>query len=439
MVKNIRLLNPNMTNISPYFYSFDHQTDTMIQKADDGTLAFAYPLDTPVTNTIRSLEHDGESFWTLERISESTPSNGFRIRRWVIENFVMVLQQTFEYATNSTDIFESDAFTIERYEGTVVANGAENTNLLNVTFSGDHTTIFNLLTPGTNLFLGPSTKVSPTNFTGQTLRVTVNSTTAPNQITLTAPKTVGFSSGDKVVFSKHIWFFNQHYLTSSSAGGLYKASISTGAIINRTQGGAFRDIGAAAFHNVQSFQAGTALEDFNGHYLLFIRTNNLLFIDVNDSNLPVALSAIQNNLNASATEAFIVSDMGISGNTIFRLQQEFNINGTESTESTFNYQLATFRPFPTAIALTAVEAILAAGVGASTSLITATVTDQYALPFVTLPASTIAFTTTGGGAGSSLSNTGQIPLNANGQAFVTYNSGPTAGLVTIGATVTIAT
>lgn len=439
MVKNIRLLNPNMTNVAPYFYSFDHQTDTMIQKADDGTLAFAYPLDTPITNTIRSLEHDGESFWTLERITESTPANGFRIRRWLIENFVMVLQQTFEYATNSTDVFESDAFTVERYEGTVVANGTENTNLINVTFEGDHTTIFNLLTPGTNLFLGPSSKISPTNFTGQTLRVTVNSTTVPNLVTLTTPKTVGFSSGDKVVFSKNIWFFNQHYLTSASAGALYKASSTSGSIISRTQGGAFRDIGSAGFHNVESFPTGTVLEDFNGHYLLFIRTNNLLFIDVNDSNLPVVLSAVQNNLNTDATAAFTVHDMGIAGNTIFRLQTNFNINGTETTESTFNYQLATFRPFPTAIALTAVEAILAAGAGVSTSLITATVTNQYALPFVTLPASTIQFSTAGGGTGSSLSNTGQIPLNSNGQAFVTYNSGATAGLVTIGAIVTIAT
>lgn len=439
MVKNIRLLNPNMTNVSPYFYSFDHQTDTMIQKADDGTLAFAYPLDTTIANTVRSLEFDGESYWTLERITEGTPASGFRIRRWVIENFVMVLQQTFEYATNSTDVFESDAFTVERYEGIVVANGTENTNLINVTFDGDHATIFDLLTPGTNLFLGPSSKTSPTNYTGQTLRVTVNSVTAPNQITLTAPKTVGFSSGDKVVFSKNLWFFNQNYLTTLSAGALYKASISSGALISRTQGGAFRDIGAAAFHYVDSFPAGTALEDFNGHYLLFVRTNNLLFIDVNDSNLAVVLSAIQNNLNTDATEVFTISDMGIAGNTIFRLQVKFNINGTETTESTYNYQLATFRPFPTAIALTAVEAILAAGVGVSTSLITATVTDQYALPFVTLPASTIQFTTTGGGAGSSLSNTGQIPLNSAAQAFVTYNSGPDAGLVTIGATVTIAT
>lgn len=436
MVRNIRLINPNMTRVSGYFYSFDHQTDTMIQKADDGTLAFAYPLDTPVTNTIRSLEFDGESFWTLERITEGTASDGFRIRRWVIENFVMVLQQTFVYQTNATDAFESSAFTIEKYSGTIVANGSAGTPTVNVNFGNEHASVFNLLTPGTSLFLGPSTLAG---FVGQSQRVTVNSVTPPNTVTLTANKTVGFSVGDSVAFSKNIWFFSQNYLTTLGVGGLYKAAITDGSILGRTQGGAFKDIDACGFHDVQSFPVGTALEDFNGNYLLFLRTNSLLFIDVLDSQLTVVLSAVQNNINAATTTVFTVSDLGIQGNTLFRLQTQFNINGSESTETTFNYQLATFRPFPTAIALSAVEAIIPAGNATSQSTITATVTDQYALPFVTSPASTIQFATSGGGTGSSLSNTGQIPLDSDGEATVTYNSGTTAGLVTITATVTIAT
>ena len=171
---------------------------------------------------------------------------------------------------------------------------------------------------------------------------------------------------------------------------------------------------------------------------MFVRSTNLLFVDVLNSNLPIELSSLQNNLSIDTTTVFPVFDMGIEGETIFRLQKNFNINGQESTESTFNYQLATFVPFPTAIALTATPAILAADSGASTSIIVATVTDQYILPFVTSPASTIQFATTGGGTGSGLSNTGQIALDGNGQATVTYTTGDAAGLVTISATVTIA-
>lgn len=428
MVKNIRLINPNMVRVDGYFYSFNEETDVMIQKADDGTLAFSYPLDTPISQEVTSLEHDGESFWTMENIS-GTASAGFRIRRWVIENFVMVLQQTFTYASNANDTFESQAFTIEHYEGTLTSGAVENTSTFNVSFDPS---IFSLITPGTHLFLGPSTKGG---FTGETERVTVTSTSGGNQITVSAPLTNGFLSGNSLVFSKNIWFFSQHFQTTTNVGALYKASVLDGSILSRNQGGAYKDINACTYHELDSFTG--SLASHNKPYLVFVRTTNILFVNVLDSNLPIELSALQNNLSADTTEVFDVFDMGIEDQTIFRLQLKFNINGTQSTETTYNYQLATFRPFPTAIALTADPAILPADSGASTSLITATVTDQYGLAFVKTPAATIQFSTAGGGTGSGLSNTGQIALDGNGQATVTYTTGNTAGLVTISATVTI--
>ncbi len=435
MVKNIRLLNRNFTRDDGYFFSFDHQTDTMIQKTDDGTLAFAYPLDTPVTDQIISLEFDGQSFWAMERIDNGDPDAGFTISRWVIENFVMVLQNTFIFQTDSNDDFESNAFTVEQYEGSLTAGGGVGATQITLAFDNDSSgDIFDLLTPGTRLFLGPSSLGSDL---GEFTTVTVNSTTAPDTVFLTAPLNVGFSGGDDVQFSKNLWFFNQHFLKTRDVGALYKVNALDGGILSRTQGGAFKDINASAFHNVQSFTAGPPLGDFNNHYLLFLRTNSLLFIDVNDSQLITVLSAVQNNLSADTTEVFDVEDLSVEGNTIFRLQTKFNINGTESTESTFNYQLATFRPFPTAIALTAVEAIIPAGDGVSSSTITAQITDQYLLPYFTSPQGTIQFATTGGGTGSGLSNTGEIPIPSTGTVVVTYTSGLTAGLVTISAEVFI--
>jgi len=436
MVQNVRLINQNFTRSEGYFFSFDHQTDVMIQKADDGTLAFAYPLDTPVSNTVRSLEFDGQSYWTLERIVENDADAGFIIRRWVIENFVMILQNSFTFQTNSNDDFESSAFTVEKYEGILSAGAAVNTSQLTVAFNDDPDgAIFGLLTPGTRLFIGPSTLAGDA---GEFTTVTVNSTVGSSTVNLTAPLGVGFSSGNSIRFSKNLWFFNQHFLKTRDVGALYKVSALDGSILSRTQGGAFKDINACSFHNVQTFQIGTPLVDFNGHYLLFLRTNSLLFIDVNDPQLTTVLSAVQNNLSSDTTEVFNVSDLAIEGNTIFRLQTKFNINGQQSTETTFNYQLATFRPFPTAIALTAVEAIIPAGNGVSSSIITARVTDQYALPYLTSPAGTIQFSTTGGGSGSGLSNTGEIPIvNTNGEVVVTYTSGDTAGMVTISAEVFI--
>ena len=426
MVKNIRLINPNMTRVGSYFYSFNEESDVMIQKADDGTLAFSYPLDTTLTQEVTSLEYDGESFWTMENIS-GTPSAGFRIRRWVIENFVMVLQNTFSFTTDATDTFESNAFTIEKYSGTLTSGAVENTSTFSVSFDP---TIFSLLTPGTRMFIGPSTKGG---FVGESESVTVNTTGPGTQVTVAAPLTNGFLSGNTITFGKNLWFFNQHYQKVADVGALYKASSLSKSILGRTSGGAFKDVKSATFHEVDSFTG--ALTVYNKPYLVFIRTTNLLFVDVQDSNLTVELSAVQNNVSPDTTSVYDVFDMGIQGNTIFRLQEDFNINGQSSTDA-YNYQLATFKPFPNAIALTADPSILPADSGASSSTIVATVTDQYALPYVTSPAAEIEFATSGGGAGSTIT-AGSIPLDGSGQATVTYTTGDTAGLVTISAVVTI--
>ena len=430
MIQNIRLLNGNFTRVDGYFYSFDDDTDTMIQKTDDGTLAFAYPLDTPIPNEVIDLTYDGESWWTMEHIS-ATPADGFVIKRWIIANFVMVLQQTFNYATDSNDTFESDAFAVETYEATITANGQENNNQLTVSFPSD---VFAQITSGTTLFLGPSNKAG---FEGESLRVTASSTNpATLTVTLTSNKSVGFASGDKVVFSKNIWLFNQNYLQETGTGALYKINLLDGNILSRTKGGAFKDVDASSFVDLTGVFSGS-LSSFNlPSYLIFIRTNNLLFIDVLDSQLTTSLSSIQNNLSPDTSEVYSVFDLALEGDTFFRLQQKFNINGTESSESTFNYQLATFKPFPTAIALSAVPAIIPADSN-STSLVTAVVTDQYALPYLQTPAAQITFQTSGGGTNSGLDDPGPKSLDLNAQATVTYEAGQDAGLVTISAEVTI--
>jgi len=432
MIQNVRLLNGNFARVDGYFYSFDEATDTMIQKTDDGTLAFAYPLDTPISREVIDLTYDGESWWTMEHIS-GTASDGFVIKRWIIANFVMVLQQTFTFATDSNDTFESDAFAIETYETTITNFGQESNNQLQLLqLTPD---VFSQITSGTTLFLGPSTKAG---FEGEFLRVTASSTNpATKTVTLTSNKSVGFTNGDPAVFSKHIWLFNQNFLQETGTGALYKINLLDGNILSRTKGGAFKDIEASDFVDLTDvFDVTSPLNSFNlPSYLIFIRTNNLLFIDVLDSQLTTSLSSIQNNLSPDTTEVYPVFDLAIEGDTFFRLQKKFNINGQESSESTFNYQLATFKPFPTAIALSAVPAIIPADSN-STSLVTAVVTDQYALPYIQTPAAQITFETSGGGNDSGLDNPGPKDL-FQGTADVTYEAGETAGLVTISAEVTI--
>ena len=238
--------------------------------------------------------------------------------------------------------------------------------------------------------------------------------------------------------------FNQNHLQQTGTGSLYKINSLDGNVLSRTQGGAFKDVSASSFIDLIAANppsgvfTGPDLIQFNKpSYIIFIRTNNLLFIDALDSQLTTELSAIQNNLSPDTLTVYEVFDIGIEGDTIFRLQQKFNINGSESTESTYNYQLATFKPFPTAIALTATPAILPADSGNSFSFIVATVTDQYALPFLQSPSAQITFQTSGGGTGAGLDAPGPKSLDGNGQATVNYTTGDAAGLVTISAEVTI--
>jgi hypothetical protein len=433
MVENIRLINRNMTRIGGYFYSFDDETDSMVQKTDDGTLAFSYPLDSPIPREVVSLEYDGESFWTLEHRT-ATANEGFIIRRWVIENFVMVLQDTFTFTTNATDTFESDAMTVENYEATLSAGASAGTN--EIFASSFSTEVFAQITPGTAMFIGPSAHAT---YLGQSERVLVSSTITDGsgKINLTAPLGRSFVTGDTIVFSKNIWLFNQNYLKTTGVGALYKISSLAGNVLSRTQGGAFVDVNAAGFADLTGTFTAADLVQFNKpSYLIFVRTNSLLFINVFDSNLTTELSAVQNNLSINTEEVYDIFDLAQEGNTIFRLQEKFNIAGEESTHA-YNYQLATFAPFPTAIALVAVPAILAASNAGSTSNITATVTDQYLLPFVTTPTSQITFSQSGGGTGSDITPAGPLNLDPNAQATTVYTSGTTEGLVTITAVVTI--
>ena len=439
MVQNIRLIKKNMTRIGGYFYSFDEATDSMVQKTDDGTVAFSYPLDTPIAREVISLEYDGESFWTQEHLS-GTAADGFKIQRWVIENFVMVLQDTFTFDTDVTDTFESNAMTIEKYQATLSAGAAFGDTI--VYASSFDTDVFAQITPGTKMFIGPSTN---TGDEGESESVIVSSTVTDGsgKINLTAPLSIGFDPGDTLVFSKNIWFFNEHFLKDTDVGALYKVSSLGGSILGRTLGGAFLGINGTTFADLSQdggvFPGGGDLAVHNKpSFLIFVRTQSLLFIDVLDSNLTTELSSVQNNINNATTEIYDIFDLAQEGDTIFRLQEKFNIAGSESSGA-YNYQLATFDPFPTAIALTAVPAILPATAGGATSIVTARVTDQYLLPFVTDPLSNITFSHSGGGTGSDISDSGPINIaGPDGTAAITYTSGSTAGLVTIAATVTIA-
>ena len=111
--ENITLRKPNVTMIDGYFYTFDEDQDALVVKTDDGTQAFTYPLSTTIAagKTVKSLEHDGRNFWTLQ---DGSTTNSLLIRRWYIDNYVCKLREEFTLASGINN-FKSDAFTVEHY------------------------------------------------------------------------------------------------------------------------------------------------------------------------------------------------------------------------------------------------------------------------------------------------------------------------------------
>ena len=79
---NIRLRKSNFTIVDGYFWMMDEDTDSIVVKTDDGTLAYSYPLTTTISTPVISMEYDGHNIWTLQ----DTGTDELTITRWTISN-----------------------------------------------------------------------------------------------------------------------------------------------------------------------------------------------------------------------------------------------------------------------------------------------------------------------------------------------------------------
>jgi hypothetical protein len=148
--ENVRIKDSNFAFDGLYFYTVDNDSDSLIQKTDDGNIAFTFPLNRNVTNEIISLHYEGimqpyraikveatgetfrdsnpsavvgseqilpingMSFWTLERDG----SNGLIIRKFTIQNFSAIEEKVLNLPTNpgSNDVFDVNQMAVELYE-----------------------------------------------------------------------------------------------------------------------------------------------------------------------------------------------------------------------------------------------------------------------------------------------------------------------------------
>jgi hypothetical protein len=257
---NISIRKSNFTVNNGYFYTFDEDQDALLQKTDDGNNAFSYPCDTLLTNQIGSLEYDGVYFWTMETVAA-----GLDIKRWKVDNYVTVLEQTINLVTSSSHIYSASAFTVEHYHTnlTTTVSGGETTIYID-DYSNNPKVIANAI-----LHLGP-------NENGEEEEVQVTGTVFGG-VTITPAIENPYTSGETINFHRRIWLFNNYNGNDSSTGALYKFDSHSGGYMDKYAGGAYKSITACTFYKISSFQALGAKD-----MLMYAKGTNTLFVNVEE-------------------------------------------------------------------------------------------------------------------------------------------------------------
>lgn len=409
--ENVRIKKGNFAIINGYYWTMDEDVDSLIVKTDDGTFSFSYPLDTTITQEVKCMQYDGRNIWTLR----STGTNQVAIDRWYINNYVCTLRNTFNFVPDGAHNYSIDTFVVENYKIYFSANENSGQSVLSITDGSK-------LSSGYTVVLGP-------NSLGQLEERTVNSASS-DTLQINGSTTYTYSAGDPITFYKKLWLFNNFNGIDSSTGALYEVDAYTGATINRTAGGAFKDIKASTFYGVPRYifdrSVGNTVVEPRYYSICYIKGSNLIFLDA--TNVRNSFSAmVMDNVDNTQTTIIPIYDIAIEGTNVYRLQKSATYYGTTTTWSTYNYQLSSLNSFINSISLRADPAILPAN-GVNPSTITAIVKDQFNLP---IQARQVFFTDD--------DTNGQIvisPVNtdSNGVATTTYIAGTTAREVKITAT-----
>lgn len=411
--ENIRLRKNNFTVVDGYFWMVDEDTDSIVVKTDDGTVAFSYPLDTTINQSIVSSEYDGRNLWTMR----STGTNQLTIDRWYINNYVCKLRNSFDLVPSLSHKFSSQAFTVEHYHTTFSAPQTAGDAVLSITDASK-------VESGYTVTFGP-------NSSGQIEEISVSSATS-NSISVNGTIKYSYNTGDPVCFYKRIWLFNNYNGTDSNTGALYNIDAYTGSVITKYSGGAYKDIKSCTFYGIPKYifdrAVGPDVIDPRYNSICYVKGYTMIFLD--PDNLSTSNGAmVMDNIKDDQATNIDIYDLAIDETNVYRLQSEATYYGNTASfaDNTYNYQLSTLNPFITSISLHADPAILPAN-GVNPSEIVATVKDQFNLP---IQGRTVYFTDDdpNGGVAPATDST-----DAKGQAFTTYTAGTSARETKISAT-----
>lgn len=364
---------------SGFFYSFSESLNSLVQVESDGTVVDTFPVArAQIRNPVKELHYDGTFFWTLEDL----PSNlGITIKRWRLSPFKTVFfpnvtPSEFRWQSQMTLIngptvrWSADAFAIEHYHREFA--GAETQGSSSIELDD-----VSSINPGDVLYLGPSAFAG---FVGNEEEIIV---TGVNPST----KRVSFSKGgglqnsylasDPVDFVKSIFLFNNNAFSGrdDGNGSLVKFSWPQQNII-------FVDSGRK--------YGGVTAADFDNSILSWVRSTQILQLDINSPTLDLQSSIESNLLEANLIDLIVVYDLiaDLNSSLYFKLQQKEtteNISsGTFTTDDftpKFNFQTQTTLPVVNSITLRFPETRFTTPSPAGDSFtVEAQVRDQFNLP-----------------------------------------------------------
>lgn len=393
---NINISNPNFVYLDNFFYTMDKDSQLLLKVTFDGSTAFCYTLDVPLSYIVQSLDYDGYNFWSLEKGSDR-----IIIRRWTIDNLICRQRDKFEFVSTVSETIDSYSLAIEHYI---------------VGFSGDEPSgqVILSVTDGNNMSSGDKLLLGP-NMYGQKEYVSVDTSTG-SSATLTTATVYGYEAGDSIRFYKNGYFCNNADGTDTTTGSLYKFDPYTGSVIKKEPGTQYKDVKSCVIGRVAD-RNGNPVLDYDGDNvpdifdaLLFAKGSLLFIVDIYNST---SFRSIANML-LDINQTDVVYDLTTRGSVLYLLM------------SGYNYDVAQFDVMVMSVSVSSYPAVLPAD-GISTSLITATVLDQYNNP---IASKIVKFTVPKGTLSAA-----QAITNDNGVASVTYTSSTDVGTVTITAEV----
>jgi len=385
-------------------------TTTMRVKNDTGALISEYSLSSSIINDVVGFEYVGPrgltafldelTFFTFERVSASS----VMIKRWEtrVNNLTLNLKQQIVKNTTGNYSYDVDSACVEYYEREFDVANPGGINYIEMDDLSN-------VTPGTKLFLGPS---SDADNIGATEQATVSYVSA-GKVYLLSNLTYQYIIGDSIAFYNYAYVFSKiGYAGDASKGSLFQLNANNGNIDNVVFDGIYQNVSASKWAPYMGAVGA-------------VMSNNLIYVDPYNYYINTRSQNL-NNLENDKKTSIPVKDLVFYDSTFYKLMSKINLrndDGTETTEdwSSYNYQQDTILPYTNCTQMYTNSAVLI-GEGASTDF-TVKVTDQFGVGLLGV-AVTVSIDS-GDPNGELDPLDGQIITDSNGEAAIGYESGTT--------------